>query len=110
MFGILKKLLRFNIGENICYVVSISAQCFNLIGPCAMLHAAIVIFAVARGVFSFVQTFMAQTLSQNVAFDFRNELFAKIQRLSFSYHDRNRTGQLMIRATDDVERVRLFIG
>jgi ATP-binding cassette subfamily B protein len=30
--------------------------------------------------------------------------------LSFSYHDRNRTGQLMVRATDDVEKVRLFIG
>ncbi len=72
--------------------------------------SAIVLFAAARGVFSFVQTFMAETLSQNVAFEFRNELFAKIQRLSFSYHDRNRTGQLMIRATDDVERLRMFIG
>jgi ATP-binding cassette subfamily B multidrug efflux pump len=72
--------------------------------------AAIAIFAVARGLFSFIQTYMAQTLSQNVAFEFRNELFAKIQRLSFSYHDRNRTGQLMIRATDDVERLRMFIG
>jgi ATP-binding cassette subfamily B protein len=40
----------------------------------------------------------------------RNELFAKIQGLSFSYHDRNQTGQLMIRATDDIEKVRLFIG
>ncbi|MGH2607415.1 MAG: ABC transporter ATP-binding protein, partial [Anaerolineales bacterium] len=37
-------------------------------------------------------------------------MFAKIQRLSFSYHDRNQTGQLMVRATDDVEKVRLFIG
>ena len=45
-----------------------------------------------------------------MAFDFRNELYAKIQRLSFSYHDRNQTGQLMIRATDDVEKLRLFIG
>ena len=45
-----------------------------------------------------------------MAFDFRNELYAKIQRLSFSYHDRNQTGQLMIRATDDVEKVRMFIG
>jgi ATP-binding cassette subfamily B protein len=72
--------------------------------------AAIVLFAIARGVFSFVQTYMSQTLSQNIAFEFRNELFAKIQRLPFSYHDRNRTGQLMIRATDDVERLRLFIG
>ena len=52
---------------------------------------------------------MAEKTSQGVAFDFRNEIFAKIQRLSFSYHDRNQTGQLMIRATDDVEKVRLFI-
>jgi ATP-binding cassette subfamily B multidrug efflux pump len=69
----------------------------------------IIAFAAMRGVFSFVQAYMAETTSQGVAFDFRNEIFAKIQRLSFSYHDRNQTGQLMIRATDDVEKVRLFI-
>ncbi len=71
---------------------------------------AIIAFAVMRGLFSFVQGYMGERLSQSVAFDMRNELFAKIQRLSFSYHDRNQTGQLMIRATDDVEKVRLFIG
>lgn len=70
----------------------------------------IVLFAVARGLFSFAQTYLSQVLSENIAFDLRNDLFAKIQRLSFSYHDRNRTGQLMIRATDDVERLRTFIG
>lgn len=71
---------------------------------------AIIGFALARGIFSFIQGYMGERLSQSVAFDLRNELFAKIQRLSFSYHDRNQTGQLMIRATDDVEKVRLFIG
>ncbi|HXF60290.1 MAG TPA: ABC transporter ATP-binding protein [Caldilineaceae bacterium] len=70
----------------------------------------ILLFALARGLFAFTQSFMAEKLSQSVAFDFRNELFAKIQRLSFSYHDRTRTGQLMIRATDDVEKLRLFLG
>jgi ATP-binding cassette, subfamily B, multidrug efflux pump len=69
----------------------------------------IVAFAIARGVFAFVQSYMAEKTSQGIAFDFRNEIFAKIQRLSFSYHDRNQTGQLMIRATDDVEKLRLFI-
>ncbi len=69
----------------------------------------IVAFAVMRGLFSFAQAYMAEKTSQGVAFDFRNEIFAKVQRLSFSYHDRNQTGQLMIRATDDVEKVRLFI-
>jgi ATP-binding cassette subfamily B protein len=69
----------------------------------------IIAFAIARGLFSFVQAYMAEKSSQGVAFDFRNEIFAKVQRLSFSYHDQNQTGQLMIRATDDVEKVRLFI-
>src|SRR5581483_5509807 len=70
----------------------------------------IVAFALLLAVFAFTQSFNAERISQNVAYDFRSELFAKIQRLSFSYHDRNQTGQLMIRATDDVEKVRLFIG
>ena len=78
----------------------------------ALLTAAVIVvlFAAARGVFAFLQAYMSERTSQSVAFDLRNELFAKIQRLSFSYHDQNQTGQLMIRATDDVEKVRLFVG
>ncbi len=80
--------------------------------PRALLIAGIivVVFAIARGFFTFAQTYWSQALSQNIAFELRNDIFAKIQRLSFSYHDKNRTGQLMIRATDDVEKLRLFIG
>jgi ATP-binding cassette subfamily B protein len=70
---------------------------------------AIVLFAVVRGLFSFVQAFMAEKTSQGIAFDLRNAIFSKIQRLSFSYYDRNQTGQLLTRAVDDVEKVRLFI-
>ena len=70
----------------------------------------IIAFAIARGFFAFAQSYLSERLSQGLAFDFRNEIYAKVQRLSFSYHDRNQTGQLMIRATDDVEKVRLFIG
>ncbi len=71
---------------------------------------AIIIFAALRGLFSFLQAFWAEKNSQSVAYDLRNDLYAKIQNLSFSYHDKNQTGQLMIRATDDIEKVRLFIG
>ncbi|MBI3165723.1 MAG: ABC transporter ATP-binding protein [Anaerolineales bacterium] len=71
---------------------------------------AIILFALLRGVFAFLQAYWAEKNSQAVAYDLRNDLYAKIQRLSFSYHDKNQTGQLMIRATDDVEKVRLFIG
>ena len=70
----------------------------------------IILFAALRGLFAFLQAFWAEKNSQAVAYDIRNELYAKIQTLSFSYHDKNQTGQLMIRATDDVEKVRLFIG
>lgn len=78
----------------------------------ALITAALIIvaFAVARGFFSFAQTYLSQILSQNIAYELRQDLYAKIQRLSFSYHDKNRTGQLMIRATDDVEKLRLFLG
>ena len=80
--------------------------------PRALITAlvAIVIFALLRGLFSFLQAFWAEKNSQSVAYDLRNDLYAKIQELSFAYHDKNQTGQLMIRATDDVEKVRLFIG
>jgi ATP-binding cassette, subfamily B, multidrug efflux pump len=80
--------------------------------PTALLWAvlAIVLFAAIRGVFAFLQSFWAEKNSQAVAYDLRNDLYGKIQRLSFSYHDKNQTGQLMIRATDDIEKVRLFIG
>lgn len=69
----------------------------------------VVVAAIFRGVFAFVQTYMAENTSQGLAFDFRNAIFSKISRLSFSYYDRNQTGQLMIRATSDVENLRLFI-
>jgi ATP-binding cassette subfamily B protein len=80
--------------------------------PRALITAlvAIVVFALLRGIFAFLQAYWAEKNSQSVAYDLRNDLYSKIQNLSFSYHDRNQTGQLMIRATDDVEKVRLFIG
>ncbi|MGI6207489.1 MAG: ABC transporter ATP-binding protein [Anaerolineae bacterium] len=70
----------------------------------------IVVFAAMRGLFAFAERYLAESVSQSIAFDFRNDLYTKIQRLSFSYHDRTQTGQLMIRATDDVEKVRVFVG
>lgn len=89
-----------------------SAQADLDAAPRAIITAGVIIvaFAVGRGLFAFGQNFMSQALSENIAFDLRNDIYTKIQRLSFSYHDRNRTGQLMIRATDDVERLRVFIG
>jgi ATP-binding cassette subfamily B protein len=56
------------------------------IGEALLINAAlfIVLFAVIRGIFSFVQAFMAEKTSHGLAFDLRNEIFSKVQRLSFS--------------------------
>ncbi|MCL6431860.1 MAG: ABC transporter ATP-binding protein/permease [Anaerolineae bacterium] len=70
----------------------------------------IVAVACVRAVFAFLQGYLSERASQGVAFDLRNALYDKIQRLSFSYHDRTQTGQLMTRATSDVETVRFFCG
>jgi ATP-binding cassette, subfamily B, multidrug efflux pump len=66
--------------------------------------------AVLRGLFNFFQGYLAERASQGVAFDMREALFARIQRLSFSYYDQAQTGQLMTRVTNDVEQVRTFVG
>ena len=52
---------------------------------------------------------MGEYLSQRVCFDLRNRIFNQYQRLSFAYHDRSQTGQLMSRATSDVEQIRFFV-
>jgi ATP-binding cassette subfamily B protein len=44
-----------------------------------------------------------------VAYDLRNHIYEKLQRLSYAYHDNAHTGQLMSRATQDVEATRMFI-
>lgn len=74
------------------------------------LSLAMVGFAVLRSVFSFLQGMWMARTAQGVAYDLRNELYAKIQALSFSYHDQAQTGQLMTRATSDVDLVQGFVG
>jgi ATP-binding cassette subfamily B protein len=66
--------------------------------------------ALVRGVFNFLQAYWSEVTSQGVAYDLRNAIFEKLQKLSFSYHDRAQTGKLMTRMTSDVEMVRHFVG
>ncbi len=77
-----------------------------------ILWASVAMVGVAslRALFSFLQGFWAAKASQSVAYDLRNALYEKIQKLSFGYHDRAQTGQLLTRATSDVDRVQGFVG
>jgi ATP-binding cassette, subfamily B, multidrug efflux pump len=72
--------------------------------------AGLVGVALVRGLFTFLQGYLAERASQGVAYDLREALFAQIERLSFSYYDRAQTGQLVTRGTNDVEQVRTFVG
>jgi ATP-binding cassette subfamily B multidrug efflux pump len=66
--------------------------------------------ALLGGLFTFLQGYLAERASQGVAYDLRNDLFAKIERLGFGYYDRVETGQLVTRLTSDVEQIRTFAG
>ena len=66
-------------------------------------------FAVARGVSAFAQTYISESLGQRVAYDLRNQIYDTVQRLSYAYHDKVQTGQIMSRATQDVEAIRMFM-
>ena len=61
------------------------------------------------GFFAYCQHYLGEYLSQHVAYDLRNRLYDRIQSLSFSFHDRSQTGQLMSRVTSDVEVARMFL-
>ncbi len=66
--------------------------------------------SLAGSLFSFLQGVLAARTAQGVAYDLRNQIYTRINSLSFSYHDRAQTGQLLTRATSDVEMVQMFVG
>ena len=67
--------------------------------------------AVGRGLFNFLQGYLAERASQGVAFDLRDgAVRAHPAPVSFSYYDQAQTGQLLTRLTNDVEQVRTFVG
>ena len=65
--------------------------------------------SLCRGFFDFGRTYTTDSLSQLVSFDFRNYIYDKLQHVSFAYHDKEHTGNLMSKATADVEAVRRWI-
>ena len=76
-----------------------------LIGPALLILA----LGIARGIFSFGQTYMGESLSQHVIYDIRNLFYDHVQRLGFDFHDKQHTGNLMSKAITDVEAIRMFV-
>ena len=73
-----------------------------------MAGALLVAVTVVRGVVAYGQSYVTAHLAQHLAYRLRHLLYDQIQRSSFAYHDHMPTGDLMSRATADVEAVRVF--
>lgn len=70
----------------------------------------IISFALLKGIFMF---FMRQTIivmSRRIEFDLKNEIYQQYQNLSISFYKKNKTGDLMNRISEDVSRVRMYLG
>ena len=65
--------------------------------------------SICRGVFDFARTYTTDSLSQKVTYVLRNQFYNKLQHMSFAYHDREHTGDLMSKATADVEAIRRYV-
>src|SRR5450432_1319683 len=66
--------------------------------------------AATKGIFQFLTRWVVIGISRDIEFDLRNDLFAHLERLSHSYYQRNRTGDIMARATNDLNAVRMLLG
>ncbi len=66
--------------------------------------------ALAKGIFQFLTRWVLIGISRDIEFDLRNDLFAHLERLSYSYYQRHRTGDIMARATNDLNAVRMLLG
>ena len=104
-------------GAGLALVIpSLTGQAINLALGTKQTHA-LVLTALAIGgagilgsIFAYFQSYNGEFLSQKVAYDLRNKLYNQLQTLSYAFHDRSQTGQLMSRATSDIEAIRGFIG
>jgi ATP-binding cassette subfamily B multidrug efflux pump len=66
--------------------------------------------ATTKGVFQFLTRWIVIGVSRDIEFDLRNDLFRKLESLSYSYYQRHRTGDIMARATNDLNAVRMLLG
>ena len=87
------------------------AVIYDIFGSSLLLFGLLVlVLALLRGLFLF---FMRQTIilmSRHIEYDQKNEIYAHYQRLSLAFYRRHNTGDLMNRATEDVSRVRMYVG
>jgi ATP-binding cassette subfamily B multidrug efflux pump len=66
--------------------------------------------ACSKGIFQFLTRWIVIGISREIEFDLRNDMFAHLEKLSYPYYQRTRTGDIMARATNDLNAVRMLLG
>ncbi|HXB22807.1 MAG TPA: ABC transporter ATP-binding protein [Candidatus Solibacter sp.] len=74
---------------------------------CCLLMLAI---AFTKGIFQFLTRWLVIGVSRDIEYDLRNDIFRHLESLSLSYYQKNRTGDIMARATNDLNAVRMLLG
>jgi ATP-binding cassette, subfamily B, multidrug efflux pump len=64
----------------------------------------------SKGIFQFLTRWLVIGISREIEYDLRNDLFAHLESLSLPYYQRTRTGDIMARATNDLNAVRMLLG
>ena len=70
----------------------------------------IVLFAVLKGIFLYMTRQTIIVMSRKIEFDLKNEIYDKYQKLSIGFYKQNKTGDLMNRITEDISKVRMYLG
>ena len=78
-------------------------------GTLIVLGLALLGASMMRGLFDFARTYTSDSLSQMVSYDLRNDMYDRLQHLSFGFHDTEHTGNLMSKVTSDIEAIRRFV-
>ena len=68
------------------------------------------LFSLLKGLFLFFTRQSIIVMSRKIEFDLKNEIFSKYQELSISFYKKNKTGDLMNRISEDVTKVRMYLG
>src|SRR5215467_8479685 len=70
----------------------------------------LVAIAFSKGIFQFLTRWLVIGVSREIEYDLRNDLFRHLEGLSYSYYQKTRTGDIMARATNDLNAVRMLLG
>ena len=70
----------------------------------------IVLFAILKGVFLYMTRQTIIVMSRKIEYDLKNEVYDQYQNLSIGFYKKNKTGDLMNRITEDITKVRMYLG